>query len=312
MRNLVGYGANPPIVKWPQNAKIAINFVINYEEGAEANILDGDSGSENFLAEIAGLTSAKGIRNYFTESIFEYGSRAGIWRLLNIVADFDLPVSLFATGLALERNHELSNFLAKTKHEIVGHGYRWIDYNNVSKEEECEHIRLTLNAIKSLTDKQPTGWYTGRCSHHTRQLIVEAGLLYDSDNYADDLPYWTLVNNKPHLIIPYTFDNNDAKYSMSPGWMSGDDFFRYLCAGFDCLYREGSYSPKMMTIALHGRLSGRPGRAESIKRFIEYTLKHNDVWYCTRAEIAEYWMENYPYNIPYRNSYLDSTSKSIK
>lgn len=295
MRNFVGYGEHPPAVNWFKKAKIAINFVVNYEEGAEANILDGDLASECFLAEIAGLNSSKGTRNFFTESIFEYGSRAGIWRLLNLFAEFDIPITVFATGLALERNHELSNFLAKSKHEIVGHGYRWIDYSSMSKEEEREHIRLTLSAIKTLTDKQPMGWYTGRCSHHTRELIVEAGLLYDSDNYADDLPYWTLVSNNPHLIIPYTFDNNDAKFSMSPGWMSGDDFFRYLCLSFDCLYREGASFPKMMTIALHGRLSGRPGRAEAIKRFIEYILKHNDVWLCTRAEIAGYWIENHPY-----------------
>lgn len=293
MRNLIGYGINTPKVHWPKEAKIAINFVINYEEGAEANILDGDPAAEAYLAEIAGLTPAQGVRNSFTEAIFEYGSRAGIWRLLNIFAEFDLPTTIFATGLALERNSELANFLAKSKHEIVGHGYRWIDYSKVSKEEEREHIRLTLKAIKSLTGKAVIGWYTGRCSRNTRELIVEAGLIYDSDNYADDLPFWTVVNNKSHLIIPYTFDNNDAKYSMTPGWMSGDDFFNYLCAGFDCLYREGNHSPKMMTIALHGRLSGRPGRAEAIRRFVEYVMKHKDVWVCTRGEIASHWVANH-------------------
>lgn len=295
MRDIIGYSTTLPTTRWPQDAKIAINFVVNYEEGSEANVLDGDEASESYLAEIAGLTSAIGTRNFFTESIFEYGSRAGIWRLLNIFADFDLPISIFATGLALERNPDLANVLAQKKHEIVGHGYRWINYANVSKEDERKDILRTLDGIEACTGKRPIGWYTGRCSKNTRSLVVEAGLLYDSDNYSDDLPFWTLIEERPHLIVPYTFDNNDAKFSMSPGWMSGDDFFRYLCAGFDCLYREGEHFPKMMTIALHGHLCGRPGRAESIRRFIEYIHKYQNVWICTRGEIAEYWLKNHPY-----------------
>ncbi len=295
MRDIIGYSTFPPTTRWPQDSKIAINFVVNYEEGSEANVLDGDEASETYLAEIAGLTSSIGTRNFFTESIFEYGSRAGIWRLLNIFTDFDLPISIFATGLALERNPDLANVLAQKKHEIVGHGYRWVNYANVSKEAERQDILRTLNSIEACTGKRPIGWYTGRCSKNTRSLVVEAGLLYDSDNYSDDLPFWTLVEEKPHLVVPYTFDNNDAKFSMNPGWMSGDDFFHYLCAGFDCLYREGERYPKMMTIAMHGRLCGRPGRAESIRRFIEYIQKYQNVWICTRGEIAEYWLKNHPY-----------------
>ena len=197
--------------------------------------------------------------------------------------------------MALERNPAVAAFLADSEHEIVGHGYRWVNYDDFTRDEEKQHIKLTLDAIKSCTGKTPIGWYTGRCSHQTRSLIIEAGLVYDSDNYSDDLPYWTLVDGMPHLIVPYTFDNNDAKYAMSPGWMTGDDFFRYLCLSFDCLYREGKKSPKMMTIALHGRLSGRPGRAEALRKFIEYISNYNDIWICRRSDIARYWLQHHPY-----------------
>lgn len=296
LQNLTGYGSKPPHPKWPNNAQIAINFVVNYEEGSESNILDGDPSSENYLAEIANMTARQGARSYFSESIFNYGARAGIWRLLNIFDKFKIPITVFATGQALERNLELGATLSKSNHEIVGHGYRWINYHGMSIEEERKHIQLTIDAIKKHTGKTPIGWYTGRHSENTRSLVVEAGLKYDSDDYSDDLPFWTVVDNKPHLIVPYTFDNNDSKYSMNPGWMSGDDFFRYLCSSFDCLHREGETSPKMMTVALHGRLSGRPGRAEALNRFIEYIKKYNNVWICTRSDIANHWMEKFPFN----------------
>lgn len=294
MRNLIGYGENPPIAQWPNDAKIAINFVLNYEEGAETNILDGDTASENWLAEIAGMNQLVGERNYFSESIFEYGSRAGAWRLLKMFEEFKIPISVFATGLALERNPEIAKYLAASDHEMVGHSYRWISYSTLSTDQIREQIRLTLQAIKTHTGKQAIGWFSGRSFKNIRDLLVEANLLYDSDNFADDLPYWTSVGEKAHLIIPYSFDNNDSKFSMSPGWMSGDDFFKYLCASFDCLYREGAHSPKMMTIGLHGRLCGRPGRAESLRRFIDYIMQHENVWVCKRSDIAHHWMKYHP------------------
>lgn len=294
-RDLVGYGKNLPHPNWPNHARIAINFVLNYEEGAETNILDGDSASENWLVEIAGLDQLVGARNYFSESFFEYGSRAGAWRLLKLFDEFKIPISVFATGLALERNPEISSYFAESKHEMVGHGYRWIGYGTLTQEQIREQIRLTLNAIQTCTGKKAIGWFSGKSYKNIRDLLVEEGLTYDSDNFADDLPYWTEVNGKPHLIIPYTFDNNDSKFSMSPGWMSGDDFYRYLCASFDCLYREGESSPKMMTIALHGRLCGRPGRAESLRRFIEYIKNHDRIWICRRSDIANHWFLNMPF-----------------
>lgn len=295
-RDFTGYGSNPPHPHWPNNAKIAINFVVNYEEGSESNILDGDPSSESYLAEIANMTAREGKRSFFSESIFEYGSRAGIWRLLNIFKKHEIPITIFTTGLALERNQELGTVLSKSDHEIVGHGYRWINYLGMSRDEERKHIQLTIDAIKKYTGKVPVGWYTGRHSENTRSLVVEAGFMYDSDNYSDDLPFWTVVDNKQHLIVPYTFDNNDSKYSMTPGWMSGEDFYKYLCSSFDCLYREGEQSPKMMTVALHGRLSGRPGRADIINKFIDYIKKHDHVWICRRSDIANHWIQHFPFN----------------
>lgn len=291
-RDLIGYGKNPPDPKWPNQARIAINFVLNYEEGAETNVLDGDSASENWLVEIAGVDRLVGERNYFSESFFEYGSRAGAWRLLNLFDEYKIPISVFATGLALERNPDISSYFATSDHEMVGHGYRWIGYSNLSIAQIREQIHLTLTAIQTCTGKKAIGWFSGKSYKNIRELIVEAGLLYDSDNFADDLPYWTNVNEKSHLIIPYSFDNNDSKFSMSPGWMSGEDFYRYLSLSFDCLYREGEIFPKMMTVALHGRLCGRPGRTESLRRFIEYIKQHERVWICRRSDIANHWLLN--------------------
>jgi allantoinase len=288
-RDLTGYSRNLPKVVWPKNARLALNFVLNYEEGSESNVLDGDDHSEGYLTDLPGAVALKGERNLSVESLFEYGSRAGIWRLLHLFDEFSIPLTIFATGLALERNPEVAEILKQSDHEIAGHGYRWIDYRNVSESFELEHIRKTIEIIQTLTQKKVVGWYTGRRSVHTRQLIVDAGLRYDSESYADDLPYWVQVSGQKHLIIPYQLDTNDARYAVSPGWNTGEDFFQYLKAAFECLYREGAHFPKMMTVGIHPRLSGRPGRCEALYRFINFIKQFDDVWICRREDIANHW-----------------------
>jgi len=287
-RDFIGYGEHPPRANWPHKARIALNFVLNYEEGAERNVLDGDDQSENYLTDLI-TDPIKGGRHLSIESLFEYGSRAGVWRLMRLFEEFSIPITVFAAGLALERNPEFALKLKQSPHEIAGHGYRWINYREISKEIEKEHISRTIATIQNLTDKKVIGWYTGRKSPNTRKLIVEAGLHYDSDNYADDLPYWDKTSKTPHLIIPYCLDTNDARYTMSPGWTSGEDFFLYLKGSFDQLYREGKDSPKMMSIGLHPRISGRPGRTDALRRFIDYINTFKNVWICRRADIAEHW-----------------------
>lgn len=292
-RDLCGYGKYPPDPKWPNDARVALNFVINIEEGAEHCILNGDAGSENYLVEITHRKQQAYQRDYLSESIFEYGSRCGVWRLLNLFEALGLNVTLWACGQSLERQPDLCHYLAKTAHEVGGHGYRWIDYRHIPPETEREHIRRTIEIIESFSDR-PVGWYTGRRSAETRNLLVEAGIRYDSESYNDDLPYWTQIGNQAHLIIPYTFDVNDAKYNLSPGWMSGEDFLNYLKNTFLCLYREGKHSAKMMTVALHARISGRPGRAEIIYRFLEFIQQYPETWVATRKEIAQHWYTTHP------------------
>lgn len=291
-RDLIGYGNRLPKVLWPQGAQIAVNFVLNYEEGSELNVLDGDDQSESYLTDLPGAVALKEERHLSVESLFEYGSRAGVWRLLRLFDDYQLPITLFATGLALEKNLELAEKLKMSRHEVAGHGYRWINYRMMSEEVERAHILKTIHSIETLTQKKITGWYTGRRSINTRKLIVEAGLRYDSDSYADDLPYWEHLSGRKHLIIPYALDTNDARYAFSPGWNTGEDFFQYLKAAFDQLYLEGIDHPKMMSIGLHARLSGRPGRCEALRRFIEYLGKWERVWICRRDEIADHWYNN--------------------
>lgn len=296
-RNFVGYGEKPPQFVWPHHARIAVNFVLNYEEGSERCILDGDDGSESYLTDLPDVAKLMGQRHLSVESLFEYGSRAGIWRLLHLFDEYDLPITLFVTGLALERNPELAQKLRKSHHEVAGHGYRWIDYRLLSEQEEGEHIAKTIHAIQDLTQKKVQGWYTGRRSVNTRNLLIEAGMSYNSDSYSDDLPYWTQESgNRPHLIIPYTLDTNDFRYTTSPGWSDGNDFYHYLKATFDCLYREGASHPKMMTIGLHARLSGRPGRCEAVRRFIDYIRPFDNVWVCRREEIADFWRQHHKFN----------------
>ena len=292
-RDFIGYGKQLPKVVWPHNAQVAVNFVLNYEEGSERNILDGDEQSEDYLTDWPKLTAVLYNRSFSSESLFEYGSRAGIWRLLQLFESNEIPLTIFTTGLALERNLELAEKLRQSPHEIAGHGYRWINYALLDKSIEREHIEKTLLIIRTLTQKKVCGWYTGRRSQHTRQLIIEAGLQYDSESYSDDLPYWLKVAGHRHLVIPYALDTNDARYATSPGWNTGNDFFQYLKDAFDYLYKEGKTYPKMMTIGIHPRLSGRPGRCGALKKFIEHIKTFKDVWVCQREEIAKHWHQNY-------------------
>lgn len=282
----MGYGPSIPKIVWPNKARLALNFVLNYEEGAESCVLEGDAFSEHYLTDLPLSAPLKGERHLSVESLFEYGSRRGVWRLLELFEAHSIPLTVFATGMALEKNLPLAKTLKKSAHEVAGHGYRWIDYREVPEAVEREHIQKTLNIIQTLCGKKATGWYTGRRSKNTRALIVEAGLKYDSESYADDLPYWVEVKGKEHLVIPYQLDTNDARYVMSPGWTSGNDYFEYLKASFECLYREGSTFPKMMTVGVHARLSGRPGRAEALHRFIQFIKQFDDIWICKREEIA--------------------------
>ena len=294
-RNYIGYGKSPPHPKWPNKARLAINFVINIEEGAERNVLEGDATSENYLSELALRQALPGARDYFSESVFEYGSRCGIWRLLDLFEQRNLKVTAWACGMALEKNPPLAIHLSVKGHELAGHGYRWIDYRQLPVDIERQHIAKTIAIIEQYAGHKPHGWYTGRKSEHTRKLLVEAGIRYDSDSYADDLPYWQLVDERPHLIIPYTFDVNDAKYFLTPGWMSGEDFLIYLQNTVRCLYREGEHTPKMMTVALHARISGHPGRAEIIARFLDFLQDFPLLWIATRQQIAQHWYHYHPY-----------------
>jgi putative urate catabolism protein len=295
-RDMIGYGANPPDPKWPNGARLALSFVLNYEAGGEYNILLGDAHSESYLSEIVGLPELEGKRNYFTEDIFEYGSRAGAWRILRLFNERNLTLTVYAVGLALELNPEIGRAFADGGHETASHAYRWINYADMSEEDERKDIKKAVAAIEKTTGNRPVGNYTGRYSPNTRRLIVEeGGFIYDSDAYNDDLPYWVVVEGKPHLVIPYDLCNNDFKFSLSPGWMSADDFFQYLKNSFDVLYDEGETAPKMMSVGLHGRLGGRPGRAGAIARFLDYVQNYDDVWICRRMDIAHHWNENYPY-----------------
>ncbi|OJU81059.1 MAG: hypothetical protein BGO10_00590 [Chlamydia sp. 32-24] len=291
MRDFIGYKGSFPKDCWPDKAKIAVNFVINYEEGSERNILDGDAQSEEYLSDWPLLTALKEKRSLSSESLFEYGSRAGIWRLLGLFDEYSLPLTIFTTGLSLERNEPLADKFKNSEYEIAGHGYRWINYADMPESQEREEIDKTIDSIEKLTNKKIYGWYTGRKSKHTRKIIIDLGLLYDSESYADDLPYWMQENGKKHLIIPYTLDTNDARYTTSPGWSNGEAFFQHLKMTFDCLYREGKTFPKMMTVALHARLSGKPGRCEAIRNFIEYITSKELVWICTREQIAKHWQK---------------------
>ncbi|MEV4239401.1 allantoinase PuuE [Nocardia sp. NPDC050408] len=289
-RDFVGYGATPPDPQWPDGAKIAVQFVLNYEEGAEHNVLDGDPHSETFLSE---MTPAQAFpnRHMSMESLYEYGSRAGLWRVLRVFARRDLPLTIFAVAHAMQRNPEAVAAFQELGHEIASHGLRWQSYQLTDRDIEREHMAEAVRILTELTGAAPLGWYTGRDSPHTRELVVEhGGFVYDSDSYADDLPYWVTVRGRNHLVVPYTLDTNDMRFASPAGFPSGEQFFAHLRDAFDVLYREGAEgSPKMLSIGLHCRLVGRPARIAALEHFLDHVQSHNDVWITRRIDIAEHW-----------------------
>ena len=295
-RDLIGYSKHPPDPKWPGGARLALQIVMNYEEGGERSILHGDTESESFLHEVVATEPLSGVRNMNVESVYEYGSRAGFWRLMRMFAERGIKITVYAIAMALERHPAAAAAIVEAGHEVVSHGWRWIDYQFMGEEEERVHMRRAVEILTRLTGSRPLGWYTGRQSPNTRRLVVEeGGFLYDADAYNDDLPYWVTVSGKGHLVIPYTLDNNDMKFGGVQGFNTGEDFYTYLRDAFDVLYTEGATAPKMMSVGLHMRLAGRPGRAAGLARFLDHVLKHDRVWICRRVDIARHWMVTHPY-----------------
>jgi putative urate catabolism protein len=295
-RNLVGYGRNSPDPKWPDEARVAVQFVINYEEGGESSILDGDPASENLLSEIVGAQPWPNQRNLNMESIYEYGSRAGFWRLFRLFTSLKVQATVYGVTLAMARNPEAVAAMKEAGWEIASHGYRWLEYKDFPEDLERKHIVEAVRLHTELTGERPYGMYQGKPSDNTLRLVMEeGGFLYSSDSYADDLPYWVRgLDQKPFLIIPYTLDTNDMRFATPQGFNSGDQFFSYLKDSFDTLYEEGKGgSPKMMSVGLHCRLVGRPGRIAALRRFIEYVQKHDKVWMPKRIEIALHWHQHH-------------------
>lgn len=294
-RDLIGYGANPPDPKWPGGARVAVQFVLNYEEGGENCVLHGDDASEAFLSEIVGAEMLPNVRHISMESIYEYGSRAGVWRLLRLFKQYDIPLTIFGVAMAMERNPAVVDAFMEAGYEICSHGYRWINYQYVPEDVEREHMQKAIDIIKRMTGERPLGWYTGRTSPNTRKLVMEeGGFLYDADSYDDDLPYWYQEGGKSQLVVPYTLDVNDMRFAAFQGFNSGDQYFAYLKDTFDTLYEEGAEAPKMMSVGLHCRLVGRPGRIAALKRFLEYAKSHQDVWFARRIDIARHWHDHHP------------------
>lgn len=303
-RDLIGYGRNPPHPQWPGAARVALQFVLNYEEGAENCVLHGDPASETFLSEIIGA-QAFPMRHMSMESLYEYGSRAGLWRVLRLFEERGLPLTVFAVAMALERNPEAVAAFREMGHEIACHGLRWISYQHVDEAVERAHMREAVRIIRALTGEAPLGWYTGRDSPNTRRLVVEhGGFAYDADHYGDDLPFWQRVETGDgrrvaHLVVPYTLDSNDMRFAAMQGFNSGTQFFDYLKDAFDLLYAEGDpdglNQPKMLSIGLHCRLVGRPGRAQALARFLDYVQGHEGVWIARRIDIAQHWKTVHPF-----------------
>ncbi len=290
-RDLVGYGRYPPDPRWPGGARIAVQVVVNYEEGGERCILHGDTASEAFLSEIVGAEPWPGRRHPNMESIYEYGARAGFWRLWRILTSRGVPVTVYGVATALARNPEAVAAMKEAGWEIASHGLKWIDYRDIPRAEERRHMEAAIRIHGEVTGERPLGWYTGRCSEHTLELVMEeGGFLYCADSYADDLPYWVRGPYGPFLIVPYTLDANDMRFATAQGFNAGDQFFRYLADSFDLLYAEGAAgSPKMMSVGLHCRLAGRPGRAAAVARFLDYARDHAGVWFARRIDIARHW-----------------------
>ena len=300
-RDLRGYGETPPHAQWPGGARIAVQFVLNYEEGGENSVLHGDAGCEQFLSEMFN-PPAYPARHLSMESIYEYGSRAGVWRLLREFERRGLPLTVFGVAMALERCPEVTQAFVELSHEIACHGWRWINYQTVDEATEREHMARAMDIIERLTGERPLGWYTGRDSPNTRRLVADhGGFAYDSDHYGDDLPFWLQVHKSdgtlaPHLVVPYTLDTNDMRFALPQGFAQGDDFFTYLRDSFDVLYAEGDEAPRMMSIGMHCRLLGRPGRFRALQRFLDHIEAHDRVWICRRIDIARHWRETHPFD----------------
>lgn len=302
-RDLIGYGRTPPHPAWPQQARIAVQFVLNYEEGGENCVLHGDQASEQFLSEIVGAAAYEA-RHMSMESIYEYGSRAGVWRILREFEQRRLPLTVFGVAMALQRHPDLTQAFVELGHEIACHGLRWIHYQHMDEATERAHMQAAVSIIKQLTGAAPLGWYTGRDSPNTRKLVVEhGGFAYDADYYGDDLPFWTRVKlndgtEKSHLVVPYTLDSNDMRFATPQGFNTGEQFYQYLKDSFDVLYAEGDpagqNAPKMLSIGMHCRLLGRPGRFRALQRFLDYIQAHDKVWICRRIDIAQHWMQKFP------------------
>lgn len=295
-RNLIGYGDKPPKVYWPNNAKIAIQFVLNYEEGAEKNILHGDDSSETFLSDIINCKSYKN-RHMSIDSLYEYGSRVGFWRIHKEFNKRKIPLTIFGVVMAFIRNPKIVKTIIKAKYDIVCHGLKWIEYQNINYKTEKEHIIKSIKIFKKIFGKEPQGWYTGRDSPNTREIIIKhSNIIYDSDYYGDDLPFWMNINlknrkTKKHLIIPYSLETNDMRFVTQQGFNTSEQFYKYLKDTFDILYKEGQTSPKMMSIGMHCRIIGRPGRFKALIKFLNYIKKYKDIWICTRQEIANHWIK---------------------
>jgi putative urate catabolism protein len=301
-RDMIGYGARPPHARWPGGARLAVQFVLNYEEGAESSVLHGDPAAETFLSEIADA-EALPMRHMSMESLYEYGSRAGLWRLLRLFRERGIPVTVFGVAMALERNPAAVEAMLKDGHEIASHGWRWISYQQVEEATEREHVARAVESIRRLTGKAPEGWYTGRDSPNTRRLVVEhGGFVYDADSYADDLPYWVEVATRdglrPHLVVPYALDTNDMRFATAQGFNSGGQFYAYLRDAFNVLYAEGDPagldSPRMLSVGLHCRIAGRPGRLASLARFLDHVRNHDAVWVARRIDVARHWIATHP------------------
>ncbi|HEX5275548.1 MAG TPA: allantoinase PuuE [Candidatus Rubrimentiphilum sp.] len=294
-RDLIGYGEHPPDPKWPGGARVAVQIVMNYEEGSEYSIPDGDEHSEMYLTEVPGASLGPHKRDLIVESVYEYGSRAGFWRLMRIFKERNIPVTVFGAALALERNPEAARAIRDAGYEVCSHGWRWVGFQDMSEEQERAEMKRAVDSIERTIGERPYGWYCRYApSENTRRLVVEeGGFLYDSDAYNDDLPYWVTVEGKSHLVIPYTLDVNDMKFSVPPGFTAPSGYFEYMKDTFDVLYREGKTQPKMMSVGLHTRLAGRPGRAAALARFLDYVLDHKRVWVCRRVDIARHWIANH-------------------